>query len=180
MHRDTYLLGGEEERCEAITLQGFVNARIGSDERLVGKGKHRATGIGLRKFNEALSMVQGEQGLVRIAFPVKEAGVGRHTIVQAGIPQGLPHRRISPTEGHRKGSELLRQRLGRIRCQKSGGGILVEKDIGVAGDRFIGDALRTEKEELLRILAQTGQKVCVTPRVNDSQPALHTFLDDHP
>jgi len=157
-----------------------MDAPIGSDESLVGKGEHRATSIGLRKFNEALSMVQGEQGLVRIAFPVKEAGVGRHTIVQAGIPQGLPHRRISPTEGHGKGSELLRQCLGRIRCQKSGGGILVEKDIGVAGDRFIGDALRTEKEELLRILAQAGQEVCVTPRVNKSQPALHTFLYDHP
>lgn len=180
MHRDTYLLGGEEERCEAITLQGFVNARIGSDERLLGKREHRATGVRLRELNKAFPTIQGEQSLVRVAFPVEEAGVGRHTIVQAGIPQRLTNRRTSPMEGHSKGSELLRQRLGCIRCQKSGVGILVEKDIGVAGDRFIGDALRAEKKNLLRILAQTGQKVCVTPRVNDSQPALHTFLDDHP
>lgn len=157
-----------------------MDAPIGSDESLVGKGEHRATSIGLRKFNEALSMVQGEQGLVRIAFPVKEAGVSRHTIVQAGIPQRLPHRRNAPTEGHSQGSEFLRQRLGRIRCQKRDGGIFVEKYIRVAGDRFISDALRTEEKELLRILAQAGQEVCVTPRVNDSQPALHTFPDDHP
>ena len=180
MHRNTYLLGGEEEGREPLSQQHLMDARIRSDERLLGKREHRATGVRLRKFNEAFSPVQGKQCLVRVAFPVEEAGVGRHTIVQAGIPQRLPHRRNSPTEGYGKGSELLRQRMGRIRCQKCGGGILVEKDIGVAGDRFIGDALRTEKEKLLRILAQTGQKVCVTPRVNDSQPALHTFLDDHP
>ena len=180
MHGDPYLRRGKEERGEPRTLQGFVDARVRGDEGMVGKGKHRATGVRLRKFNEALSMVQGEQGLVRIAFPVEEAGVGRHTIVQAGIPQRLTNRRASPTEGHGKGSELLRQRLGHIRCQKCGGGILVEKDIGVAGDRFIGDALRAEGENRLRILAQAGQEVCVTPCVNNSQPALHTFLNDHP
>lgn len=157
-----------------------MDARIGSDERLLGKGEHRATCVRLRKFNEALSMVQGEQDLVRVAFSVEETGVGRHTIVQAGIPQRLTNRRASPTEGNGKGSELLRQRLGRIRCQKCRGGILVEKDIGVAGDRFVGDALRAEGENLLRILAQAGQEACVTPRVNNSQPALHTFLNDHP
>ena len=180
MHRDPYLRRRKEERGEARTLQGFVNACIGSDESLLGKGEHRATGIGLRKFNEAFPTIQGEQSLVRVAFPVEEAGVGRHTIVQAGILQRLPHRRTSPMEGHSKGSELLRQRLGCIRCQKCGSGILVDKHIRVAGDRFVGDALRAEGENLLRILAQAGQEVCVTPRVNNSQPALHTFLNDHP
>lgn len=180
MHGDPYLRRGKEERGEPHTLQGFVDARVRGDEGMVGKGEHRATCIRLRELNEAFPTIQGEQSLIRVASPMEEAGVGRHTIVQAGIPQRLTNRRASPTEGNGKGSELLRQRLGHIRCQKCGGGILVEKDIGVAGDRFIGDALRTEKEELLRILAQAGQKVCVTPRVNNSQPALHTFLNDHP
>ena len=180
MHGDPYLRRGKEERGEPHTLQGFVDAGVRGDEGLVGKGKHRATCIRLRELNEAFATVQGEQRLVCVASPMEEAGVGRHTIVQAGILQRLPHRRTSPMEGHSKGSELLRQRLGHIRCQKCGGGILVDKHIRVAGDRFIGDALRTEEKELLRILAQAGQEICVTPRVNDSQPALHTFLDDHP
>ena len=180
MHRDPYLRRGKEERGEARTLQGFVDAGVRGDEGMVGKGKHRATCIRLRELNKTFVTVQGEQRLVRVAFPMEEAGVGRHTIVQAGILQRLPHRRTSPMEGHRKGSELLRQRLGCIRCQKCGGGILVDKHIRVARDRFVGDALRAEGENLLRILAQAGQEARVTPRVNNSQPALHTFLNDHP
>lgn len=180
MHGDPYLRRGKEERGEPRTLQGFVDARVRGDEGMIGKGEHRATCIRLREFDETFVTVQGEQRLVRVASPMEEAGVGRHTIVQAGIHQRLPHRRTSPMEGHSKGSELLRQRLGHIRCQKSGGGILVDKNIRMAGDRFVGDALRAEGENRLRILAQAGQEVCVTPCVNNRQPALHTFLNDHP